>query len=101
MNAIIRDHLAFLYGESRVGEVADALAAIVAHARERISPRWPADARPTQRDAILITYGDQVRAEGEAPLRTLGSFLAAHAADAISAVHILPFYRVRRTTDFP
>lgn len=92
MNAIIRDHLAFLYGESRADEVADALAALLARAREKNAPRWPADARPTQRDAILIAYGDQVRAEGEPPLRTLGNFLAARAADAISAVHILPFY---------
>jgi sucrose phosphorylase len=92
VNAIIRDHLAFLYGESRADEVAAALATLLAHHREKISPRWPADARPTQRDAILITYGDQVRAEGEEPLRTLGTFLAARAADAISAVHILPFY---------
>jgi sucrose phosphorylase len=92
VNAIIRDHLAFLYGESRAGDVADALAALLAHAREKISARWPVDSRPTQRDAILITYGDQVRAEGEPPLRALADFLAARAADAISAVHILPFY---------
>jgi sucrose phosphorylase len=92
VHAIIRDHLAFLYGESRADEVAAALATLLAHYRENISPRWPADARPTQRDAVLITYGDQVRAEGEAPLRTLGSFLTDRAADAISAVHILPFY---------
>jgi sucrose phosphorylase len=92
VNAIIRDHLAFLYGESRAGEIADALAALLARARQKISPRGPADSRPTQRDAILITYGDQVRAEGEPPLRTLASFLASRAAGAISAVHILPFY---------
>lgn len=92
VNAIIRDHLAFLYGESRAGEIADALATLVAHAREKISPRWPADARPTQRDAILITYGDQVRADNEPPLRTLGNFLAARASGTVSAVHILPFY---------
>jgi sucrose phosphorylase len=92
VNAIIRDHLAFLYGESRASEIADAIFHLLAQTREKFSPRWPADSRPTQRDAILITYGDQVRAEGDPPLRTLAGFLASQAADAISAVHILPFY---------
>lgn len=41
---------------------------------------------------MLITYGDQVRRSGEAPLRTLGSFLSRHVRGTISAVHILPFY---------
>src|SRR2546430_10334715 len=46
----------------------------------------------SQRDAVLISYGDQVR-EADAPaLRTLGEFLEEHAAGAISAVHVLPFY---------
>ena len=32
----------------------------------------------TQRDALLITYADQVREPGEPPLRTLADFCARH-----------------------
>jgi sucrose phosphorylase len=46
----------------------------------------------TQRDAILITYADQVREPGERPLRTLVEFCSSHAAGLVSAVHLLPFY---------
>jgi glucosylglycerate phosphorylase len=46
----------------------------------------------TERDSILITYGDQVREAGTPPLRTLGAFLDEHASGAVSAVHLLPFY---------
>jgi glucosylglycerate phosphorylase len=50
-------------------------------------------ARPfDQRDAFLITYGDMVSQPGEAPLRTLGSFLRAHAGGVVRGVHLLPFY---------
>ena len=45
-----------------------------------------------QRDAVLITYGDMVRSEGEPPLRSLRSFIENHLRDAISAVHLLTFY---------
>ena len=46
----------------------------------------------TARDAILITYGDQVRAPGVAPLRTLADFCRVHLAGVVSGVHILPFF---------
>lgn len=50
-------------------------------------PRWD------ETDAILITYGDMVQREGEAPLRTLNSFLRAHCAEGeFRGVHILPFF---------
>lgn len=45
-----------------------------------------------QRTALLITYADQVRAENEPPLQTLGTFLDAHARTILSGVHLLPFY---------
>ncbi|HEY4688531.1 MAG TPA: sugar phosphorylase [Anaerolineae bacterium] len=46
----------------------------------------------SQRDAILITYGDQVRAPNEPPLRTLAGFTQRHLDGLISTIHILPFY---------
>ena len=43
-------------------------------------------------DAILITYADTIRTEGEKPLRTLHRFLRKFVKSAVSCVHILPFF---------
>lgn len=46
----------------------------------------------SERDAIVITYGDSLLRDGEKPLRTLKRFFDQHAAGLISGIHILPFY---------
>jgi len=46
----------------------------------------------SQRDAILITYGDQVRQPGTPPLQTLAEFGHVYLKDVVSGVHILPFF---------
>lgn len=46
----------------------------------------------SERDALLITYGDSLLGVDEKPLHTLKRFLDAHANDVLSGVHILPFY---------
>ena len=46
----------------------------------------------SQRDAILIVYGDSVLKSGKAPLKTLSEFLKEYIHDSINALHILPFY---------
>jgi glycosidase len=46
----------------------------------------------SEQDALLITYADQVREPGRAPLATLADFTRAHLADVVSGVHLLPFY---------
>ncbi len=46
----------------------------------------------SERDALLITYGDSLHAPGEKPLHTLKRFLDEHATGVLSGVHILPFY---------
>jgi sucrose phosphorylase len=46
----------------------------------------------TERDVILITYGDQVREPGVPPLQTLAGFCAEHLAGLVSGVHVLPFF---------
>ncbi|MCB1706514.1 MAG: sugar phosphorylase [Halioglobus sp.] len=45
-----------------------------------------------QRDALMITYGDSIRLEGEKPLVTLKRFLDEWTDGVVSGVHILPFY---------
>jgi sucrose phosphorylase len=46
----------------------------------------------TQKDAILITYGDQLQDGNQSPLVCLENFLHSYLKDEISGVHILPFY---------
>jgi glycosidase len=89
--------LAFLYGEATAAQVWPSLAARLDAFRasnptlEQPS-RHAALSRLSERDAILITYGDQLSDPGCPPLRTLGDFLDDHLREAISGVHILPCF---------
>ena len=46
----------------------------------------------SQRDAIVITYGDTLLREGEVPLVTLKHFFDNYSDGLVTGVHILPFY---------
>ena len=83
----IRGRLATLYGEDRAATLGGRLRGIVARRRCGGEPRpW------SERDALLITYGDAIRRDGEAPLATLGRFAGDFLTDVVSAIHLLPFF---------
>jgi len=105
----IADHLAFLYGPERAPtDVAIPMAlcppllarldAILAGFRKRNPHLPPAGKRAaphdrlTERDVILITYGDQVREHGHPPLQTLAEVLDKYIAGVVTGVHVLPFF---------
>jgi glucosylglycerate phosphorylase len=94
MGRSIADHLNFLYGPGADSTLEPRLRQLIAKYFPISQPG--AERRKglplTERDAILITYADQVRDEGEPPLGTLGVFLAMHASGDVSGVHLLPFY---------
>ncbi|MGD8961499.1 MAG: alpha-amylase family glycosyl hydrolase [Desulfobacterales bacterium] len=46
----------------------------------------------SQEDVILITYGDSLKKEGEAPLATLHAFAKQYLKGAVSNIHFLPFF---------
>jgi glycosidase len=46
----------------------------------------------SQEDVVLITYGDSLLKERQAPLVTLHNFANDHLKDAISTIHFLPFF---------
>lgn len=46
----------------------------------------------SEKDTILITYGDSIVHSDEKPLQTLHHFLQHYCADTINSVHILPFF---------
>jgi sucrose phosphorylase len=90
--AALRDSLDRLYPADEAADAHERLLAILsahvaAHpARRRRSTLFD------ETDVVLITYGDQVREPGRAPLAALGDFLETHVAGTITGVHVLPFY---------
>jgi len=46
----------------------------------------------SEKDIILITYGDSIQQPGETPLQTLYEFLSLHLKNSINSVHILPYF---------
>jgi len=92
----IKGHLRFLYGQGTSEQIWPRLQALMkAFARRNPASREAVKApveRLTERDAILITYGDQFQEPGRSPLATLHDFMSAHARAAINGIHILPFF---------
>jgi sucrose phosphorylase len=43
-------------------------------------------------DVVLITYGDSLRKDNEAPLKTLHRFAGTYLKELFSTIHILPFF---------
>lgn len=94
MQRQLHDHLAFLYGEEEAQETFPRLWERILAFRNEHSELagQSASGRVSERDVVLITYGDMVQEEEEPPLHTLARFLEAHVADVVNSVHLLPFY---------
>jgi glycosidase len=89
LNALLTD-LIFLYGEETGKKTCARVESLLERYRSPLSNKTATEL--SQRDAILITYGDQVQRQGEAPLHTLAEFCSKHLAGLVSSLHILPFY---------
>ena len=90
----IREHLTFLYGPDQAGPVWEDLEIILNdfRRRNRNLALAPSTGQLTERDAILITYGDQFQEPGLPSLQTLHQVLAQTLKRPVSGIHILPFY---------
>lgn len=86
------DHLRALYGDQTAQTALAEIVGRVAKYAPLIAARPVGSAELTERDAMLITYGDQVRHAPEAPLRTLAAFSDRHLSGLVSCIHLLPFY---------
>ncbi|MCG9656584.1 alpha-amylase family glycosyl hydrolase [Vibrio mediterranei] len=80
--------LAGVYSPAQLNELIPNLLNVIANQPEYVGKKQWVD----QNDIMLITYGDSIKKQGEAPLHTLREFLNDNAADVLSAVHILPCY---------
>ncbi|MDH4136388.1 MAG: sugar phosphorylase [Anaerolineae bacterium] len=94
----LADHLTFLYGAERAPAPLERLRAILTQFQQR-NPQLPAakeclapQERLTERDVILITYGDQVMELDKPPLQTLAEVLENYVRGVITGVHVLPFF---------
>ena len=97
MEKRVGELLAFLYGRKRSREVARRIDRLAAGFAGRLRAPSGAPARGgrfplDERDALLITYGDQFREPGVHPLRTLKSFASRYLEGSLSGMHILPFF---------
>ncbi len=89
--AAIEKHLAFVYGEAQAGLLKERVLAIInQHLHQQqaapIKPGWD------ETDVFLITYGDTLRRDGEAPLKTLDGFATQYLQQALNIIHLLPVY---------
>ncbi len=58
----------------------------------RTRPRRPGNGMWSERDAVLITYGDSLIDGVNKPLALLHDFLLTHMKGVVNGVHILPFF---------
>jgi len=96
----LHERLKFLYGEDQAGKWLPELERIMkvhhAHKTPEILELETAAAKAdqfTERDLILITYGDLIRCETHSPLAGIGRILEKSQLRGIfNTVHILPFF---------
>ena len=92
VRARLRRHLQVLYPPKAAREAEAALVRVLAPWFEGRPISNPPTSLFSERDAILITYGDQFRAAGQTPLATLRGFVADHLTPEVSTVHLLPIH---------
>ena len=86
-NNRIYGQLNFLYGETRAQQILPHLERRLSDFSKR-SPRFKEVTHPqlSERDVILITYGDQISEPGVPPLQTLAIFLKQEIQDYINSI---------------
>ncbi|MEO8427939.1 MAG: sugar phosphorylase [Verrucomicrobiota bacterium] len=80
-----------LYGGPVGADTSQKLGELLARQATDVTPS-PKPGSLREREALLITYADQVRENGSAPLQTLARFCEKYLADVVSGVHLLPFF---------
>lgn len=85
----IKERLDVLYSPDDAEKAYTAIREMINDYRKRITPH---EYHLSEKDAILITYADQVQSPPEPPLKELNDFLVAHVDGQINSLHLLPFY---------
>jgi len=87
----IRKQLDFLYGPQS-DQLWQEIRGIIDRFLDKNNDLPSENFQLTEKDAILITYGDQFRAPNQSHLKSLADFLKQNLGHAINRVHLLPFY---------
>ena len=87
----IQLQLDFLYGE-QTNQIMHDLRGIITAFRSRNADLPREKFCPTEKDVILITYGDQFQSDNQSHLKSLADFLSLYLGDAINRIHLLPFF---------
>ena len=97
--ARIRNRLAFIYGEenadANLAELERICRVYYAHKPRELAEQdgvFNPEERFTEKDIILITYGDLIQGRGRSPLASLGEFCRTYLGGTINTLHILPFF---------
>jgi sucrose phosphorylase len=89
------DHLLYLYEEPAAQPAFERLRSLLDDYRTRLAFKrreWAGKSWLSQADSLLITYADQVREAGKAPLQSLADFCNQFLSGVVSGIHLLPFY---------
>ena len=87
--ATVKEILTRIYGEREGESALKRIVPLIERANVQKSRR---EGYFSQEDIVLITYGDSLLGEGQAPLVTLHSFADTYLKNAISTIHFLPFF---------
>ena len=87
----ILENLEFVYGNEKGRTVYDQVIELTDRYKEK-NPS-PLKQWVDEKDIMVITYGDSIKEEGKAPLKSLKEFLGKHSEGTVNSVHLLPFYR--------
>lgn len=98
-SSLIKDklikHLDLIYPDEKQEDLADQIIEAFwpkSGGKRASETHLPGRGAWSEQTALLITYGDTIVKDGEAPLNTLHRFLKDELSAAISGVHILPFF---------
>ena len=85
-------HLRQLYGNARAVSVANKIDGLVAKYRDAVGGDNDNGPGLSERDVLLITYGDTLTSADVAPLRVLRRFHREFLQNIFNLIHILPFH---------
>lgn len=85
----LSDRLKFIYENHDTNEILERTLDLISKYEREIKS---GDKKWDEKEVVLITYGDSIVKEGEKSLKTLERFSKNYFDEAVSLIHILPFF---------